>query len=447
MENKISGGKIFSLGLQHVLAMYAGAILVPLLVGRALNLTSEQLAYLVGIDLLTCGIATLLQAWKTKYLGIGLPVMLGSSFVAITPMIGIGNQYGLGAVYGAIIAAGLFIVICASWLGKIIRLFPPVVTGTVVTVIGLSLVPTGIKNMAGGVGRADFGSLQNFLLSFGVLAFILLINRFFKGFMRSLSVLLGIIAGTLVAALLGKVNIAPVATASWFHLPQLFAFGMPEFRIAPIITMIIVCMVIVVESTGVFLALGRICDQKLTPQDMTRGYRTEGLAIVLGGLFNAFPYNTFAQNVGLVELSRVKTRNVIFMASGILIVLGFVPKIAALATIIPPAVLGGATVILFGMVIASGIRMLTEVDFKDQRNLLVVACSISLGIGATVVPELFAGLPSALRIIVSDGTITGSLTAIVLNLFFHLSFRKSKPTVNESTLHAADTALVKEQVS
>ncbi len=447
MENKASGGKIFSLGLQHVLAMYAGAILVPLLVGRALNLTSEQLAYLVGIDLLTCGIATFLQAWKTKYFGIGLPVMLGSSFVAITPMIGIGNQYGLGAVYGAIIAAGLFIVVFAGSFGKIIRLFPPVVTGTVVTVIGLSLVPTGIKNMAGGAANKDFGSLQNFLLSFGVLAFILIMNRFFKGFMRSLSVLLGIIAGTLVAALLGKVNLAAVSEASWFHLPQLFAFGMPEFRIAPIITMIIVCMVIIVESTGVFLALGRICDQKLTPQDMTRGYRTEGLAIVLGGLFNAFPYNTFAQNVGLVELSRVKTRNVIFMASGILVVLGFVPKIAALATIIPPAVLGGATVVLFGMVIASGIRMLTEVDFKDQRNLLIVACSLSLGIGATVVPELFAGLPSALRIIVSDGTITGSLTAIVLNLFFHMTARKSERTTSENELGTAETTLVKEQVS
>lgn len=447
MENKVSGGKIFSLGLQHVLAMYAGAILVPLLVGRALNLTTEQLSYLVAIDLLTCGIATLLQAWKTKYLGIGLPVMLGSSFVAITPMIGIGNQYGLASVYGAIIAAGLFVAIFAGLFGKIIKLFPPVVTGTVVTVIGLSLVPTGIRNMAGGANNDDFGSLQNFLLSFGVLALILLINRFFTGFMRSLSVLIGIIAGTLAAALLGKVNLSAVMEASWFHLPQFFAFGLPEFKIAPILTMIIVCMVIIVESTGVFLALGRVCDQKLTPQDMTRGYRTEGIAIMLGGLFNAFPYNTFAQNVGLVELSRVKTRNVIFMASGILMVLGLVPKIAALATIIPPAVLGGATVVLFGMVIASGIRMLTEVDFKDQRNLLVVACSISLGIGATVVPELFAGLPASLRIIVSDGTITGSLSAIVLNVFFNMTSRRKIEAAPVHSHGISETTVAREQIS
>ena len=428
MDSKPSGGKILSLGLQHVLAMYAGAILVPLLVGRALNLTAEQLSYLVAIDLLTCGIATLLQAWKNKYLGIGLPVMLGSSFVAITPMIGIGNQYGLNAIYGAIIAAGLFVFLFAGFFGKIIRLFPPVVTGTVVTVIGLSLIPTGIRNMAGGANSPEFGSLTNFLLSFGVLLLILIINRFFTGFMRSLSVLIGIVAGTVVAFMMGKVNFASVGEASWFHLPQFFMFGTPEFKLAPILTMIIVCMVIVVESTGVFLALGKVCDQKLTPQDMTRGYRTEGLAIVLGGMFNAFPYNTFAQNVGLVELSRVKTRNVIVAAASILIVLGLVPKIAALATVIPAAVLGGATVVLFGMVVASGIRMLTEVNFKDQRNLLVVACSISLGIGATVVPELFAGLPSALRIIVSDGTITGSLSAILLNLFFHLPIRFKRPS-------------------
>ncbi len=447
MENKVLGGRIFSLGLQHVLAMYAGAILVPLLVGRALNLTGEQLSYLVAIDLLTCGIATLLQAWKTRYLGIGLPVMLGSSFVAITPMIGIGNQYGLGAIYGAIIAAGLFVAVFAGWFGKMIKLFPPVVTGTVVVVIGLSLIPTGIKNMAGGATSPEFGSLHNLLLSFGVLALILIINRFFTGFMRSLSVLIGIVAGTIVAALMGKVNLAAVSEASWFHLPQFFAFGMPEFRIAPILTMIIVCMVIIVESTGVFLALGRVCDQKLTPQDMTRGYRTEGIAIVLGGLFNAFPYNTFAQNVGLVELSRVKTRNVIVMASGILVVLGLVPKIAALATVIPAAVLGGATVVLFGMVVASGIRMLTEVNFQDQRNLLVVACSISLGIGATVVPELFAGLPSALRIIVSDGTITGSLSAILLNLFFQASSRFGRSATAAKTVEPVETNVIREQIS
>lgn len=411
--------KVISLGFQHVMAMYAGAILVPLLVGRALNLSSEQLAYLVAIDLLTCGIATLLQAWKNKYFGIGLPVVLGASFVALSPMIAIGSEYGLQAVYGSIIAAGLFILLFARYLGKLVKFFPPVVTGTVVTIIGLSLIPSGIRNMAGGAGSPDFGSLENLVLSMGVIGIILLANRFLKGYLRSLSVLLGIAAGTMAAVLMGRVHFQEVTEASWFHLPQPFYFGMPVFEIGPILTMLIVGLVIIVESTGVFFALGKICDRPVTQEDLARGYRAEGLAIMIGGIFNAFPYNTFAQNVGLVQLSRNKSANVVVAAGFILVLLGLIPKVAALATIIPAPVLGGATVVLFGMVVSSGIKMLSSVDFSDQQNGLIVACSISLGLGATVVPELFSQLPDALRILVSDGVITGSLCAILLNVFFH----------------------------
>ncbi|CAK6478320.1 uric acid permease PucK [Peribacillus simplex] len=411
--------KVFSLGFQHVMAMYAGAILVPLLVGRALNLTPEQLAYLVAIDLLTCGIATLLQAWKNKYFGIGLPVVLGASFVALSPMIAIGSQYGIPAIYGSIIVAGLFIFLFARYLGKLVKFFPLVVTGTVVVIIGLSLIPSGVRNMAGGAGNPDFGSIDNLMLSMGVIAIILVINRFFKGYVRSLSVLLGIVAGTALAAMMGKVDFHEVLEASWFRIPQPFYFGAPSFEIAPTLTMLIVGLVIVVESTGVFFALGEICDRPVTQDDLTRGYRAEGMAITLGGIFNAFPYNTFAQNVGLVQLSQNKSTNVVVAAGSILVFLGLVPKIAALATIIPAPVLGGATVVLFGMVVSSGIKMLGSVDYKNQHNALIIACSISLGLGSTVVPELFSQLPPALRIIVSDGVITGSLTAIFMNLFFN----------------------------
>ena len=431
-NNKNGRLKIFSLGLQHVLAMYAGAILVPLLVGRALNLTTEQLAYLVAIDLLTCGIATLLQAWKNKYLGIGLPVVLGSSFVAVTPMISIGTTYGVTAIYGAIIITGLFIVICAPFFSKITKLFPPVVIGTVVTIIGLSLIPTGIKNMGGGAASEDFGSVENLMLSFGVLLFILILNRFTKGILQSLSVLIGIIAGTVVAGLIGKVNFSDVAHASWFHLPQVFYFGVPTFELGPILTMLIVGLVIVIESTGVFFALSKVCEKPLSEQDLTRGYRAEGLAITLGGIFNAFPYNTFAQNVGLVQLSKIKTTDVVIASGGILVFLGLIPKIAAFATIIPTPVLGGATVVMFGMVVSSGIRMLSTVDFTKQSNLLIMACSISIGLGATAVPDLFAQLPSALRIIVSDGIITGSLCAILLNLLFNQNITSKKEQVAEN---------------
>ncbi|MDQ0245490.1 xanthine permease [Bacillus fengqiuensis] len=436
MNKKSNPGKVFSLGLQHVLAMYAGAILVPLIVGRALNLTTEQLAYLVAIDLLTCGIATLLQAWKNKFFGIGLPVVLGTSFVAVTPMIGIGTEHGMGAIYGSIIAAGVCIFLFARFFGKLIKVFPSVVTGSVVTIIGISLVPAGIKNMAGGAGSPDYGNPQNLLLAFAVLVFILVVNRFFDGFIRSLSVLLGMIVGTLVSAAMGNVDFSSVTEASWFHMPTLFYFGAPTFELGPILTMIIVASVIVIESTGAFLALGKICERELTEDDFVRGYRAEGLAFILGGLFNAFPYSTFAQNIGLVQLSKIKTRSVVIAAGCILIALGLIPKIAAFTTIIPTPVLGGAMVVMFGMVVSSGIKMLTEVDFRQNDNLLIIACSISLGLGATVVPEFSAQLPDAVKIIAGDGIVIGSLTAILLNLFFNFTSQKAKVSLQQEELTA-----------
>lgn len=441
LNEKISTSKIWSLGLQHVLAMYAGAILVPIIVGGALGFTTEQLAFLISIDLLTCGIATILQSTRNQYFGIGLPVVLGTSFVAVSPMITIGVNYGITAIYGAIIATGIFIILFSGFYGKLLKFFPPVVTGTVVTIIGLSLIPTGIKNMGGGTASADFGSAENLILSFGVLAFILFMNRFFTGFFRAVAVLLGIIVGTVAAAFMGKVSLQPLMDASWFHLPAPFHFGVPTFEIVPILTMLLVGTVILIESTGAFLALGKIADKELTEKDIAHGYRAEGIAFTLGGLFNAFPYSTFAQNVGLVQLSGVKTRKVTIAAGIILIGLGLVPKFAALATLIPTAVFGGATVVMFGMVVSSGIRMLHSVDFSNNNNSLIIACSISLGLGATVVPELFAILPDTLRILVGDGIITGSLAAIILNVALNKGTKKpfQKPSVApiESTIESS----------
>ena len=430
MQQRISAPKATSLGLQHVLAMYAGAMLVPIIVGGAIGLTSTQLAYLISIDLMTCGIATLLQMWRNKFFGIGLPVVLGTSFVAVTPMIAIGNTYGITAIYGAIIATGLFIIICAKYFSTLLKLFPPVVTGTVVLLIGLSLIPTGVKNMAGGAGSENFGSAENLLLSFTTLTIILLVQYFGKGFVRSIAVLLGIIAGTVVYGIMNPIDFSTVMGASWFHLPTPFFFGVPTFEIVPILTMILVGIIVMIESTGAFLALGDITKRTLTPKDLERGYRAEGIAFVLGGLFNAFPYNTFAQNVGLVQMSGVKSRNVTIAAGCILVILGSVPKIAALATLIPTAVFGGATVVMFGMIVCSGIRMLSSVNFENQNNLIVIACSISLGLGAVVVPELFSSLPPTLKMLVGDGLITGSLVAIFLNLFFSIG---NKETVTVTT--------------
>lgn len=426
MQEQVSIPKATSLGVQHVLAMYAGAMLVPFIVGGAIGLNSTQLAYLIAIDLMTCGIATLLQMWRNKFFGIGLPVVLGTSFVAVTPMIAIGNNYGITAIYGAVISAGLFIVIFAKHFSKLLKLFPPVVTGTVVLLIGLSLIPTGVKNMAGGASSENFGSSENLLLSFATLGIILLVQFFGKGYIKSIAVLIGIIAGTVIYGILNPIDFTTVKEASWFHLPTPFFFGVPTFELFPILTMILVGIIIMIESTGAFLALADITKNKLEPKDFERGYRAEGIAFILGGLFNAFPYNTFAQNVGLVEMSGVKSRNVTIAAGFILILLGFIPKIAAMATLIPTAVFGGATVVMFGMIVSSGIRMLGKVDFSNQNNQLVIACSISLGLGAVVVPELFSSLPATVKMLVGDGLITGSLVAIFLNLFLSMGHKKAE---------------------
>ncbi|CGG55979.1 xanthine permease [Streptococcus pneumoniae] len=412
--------KIASLGMQHMLAMYAGAIIVPLIVGGGLGLNQKELTYLVSIDLLMCGVATILQALSNRFFGIGLPVVLGCTFTAVGPMIAIGKQYGVSSIYGAIIAAGLFVVIFAKLFGKLVKLFPPVVTGSVVTVIGVTLVPAAINDMAGGVGSKDFGSLENLALAFGVLLFIIIMYRFFDGFIRSISILLGLLFGTIVAAFMGKVSLQAVGEADWFHGIQPFYFGTPTFELTPIITMILVACVGIVEATGVYFALSDICNKKIGEKELTKGYRAEGLAMVLGGIFNAFPYTTYSQNVGLVQLTGVRNRVIIYTCGGMLIVLGFIPKIAAITTIIPKSVLGGAMLAMFGMVMAYGIKMLSSVDFGKQENLLIVACSVGIGLGVTVVPTLFSQLPESIRILTDNGIVLGSASAVLLNIVFNM---------------------------
>lgn len=427
--------KTAALGIQHVLAMYAGAILVPLIVGGSLGLTAEQLTYLVAIDILMCGIATILQVVSNRFFGIGLPVVLGCTFTAVGPMIAIGSEYGISTIYGSILVSGLFVILIGGFFGKLVRFFPPVVTGSVVTIIGITLIPVAINNMGGGEEASDFGSISNISLAFGTLLFIILVYRFSKGFMRAISILAGLVVGTIVAAFMGKVTFDAVTEASMFHMVEPFYFGIPTFHWSAILTMILVAMVSLVESTGVYFALGDITDKKLNEANLARGYRAEGIAIVLGGILNAFPYTAFSQNVGLMQMTGVKSKKVIFVTGVMLVVLGFIPKIAALTTIIPTAVLGGAMIAMFGMVVSQGIKMLGNVMSNSPANSMIVACSIGMGLGVTVVPELFAQFPSSVQILTSNGIVAGSVTAIVLNILFNMTpTRKTSeiPTENVS---------------
>ncbi|MNI12322.1 Uric acid permease PucK [compost metagenome] len=412
----LSKQKVVALGFQHVLAMYAGAVIVPLIVGGALKLTPTQMAYLIAADLFTCGIATILQVMGTKYFGSRLPVILGCTFTAVGPIIAIASTSNLATAYGAIIISGLFVVLAAPLYGKMLKFFPTIVTGSVVTIIGLSLIPVAMNNVAGGAGSPDFGQPRNLLLALLTLIVILVINRMATGFLRSISVLIGLAVGTIAGYALGIVHFTSVSDASWVSIAQPFYFGIPQISITATITMIIVNIVSMVESTGVYFAVGKAIDQKVEQKQIVNGLRSEGLAIMLGGIFNAFPYTAFSQNVGLISLTRIKTRNVIFAAGGIMVVLGLLPKLAALTTVIPNAVLGGAMIVMFGSVAASGIMILSEVDLRKGDNLLIVACSIAVGLGSATLPQMFDLLPDFAKMLLQNGIVSGSVTAIVLNI-------------------------------
>ncbi|GKU77497.1 nucleobase:cation symporter-2 family protein [Paenibacillus sp. L3-i20] len=429
----LSKQRVITLGFQHVLAMYAGAVIVPLIVGAALKLNETQMAYLIAADLFTCGIATILQVWGGKYFGSKLPVVLGCTFTAVGPIIAIGLASNLATVYGAIIISGIFVILAAPLYGKILRFFPTIVTGSVVTIIGLSLIPVAMNNVAGGQGSPNFGATSNLLLALITLVVILLINRFAKGFLRAVSVLIGLAIGTCVGYFMGIVDFSAVGKASHFSIAQPFYFGTPQISITAIITMILVNIVSMVESTGVYFAVGKAIDEKVEQKQIVNGLRSEGVAITLGGIFNAFPYTAFSQNVGLITLTKVKSRDVIFAAGGIMLILGLLPKLAAITTVIPSSVLGGAMIVMFGSVAVSGMTILSEVDLRKERNLLIAACSIAVGLGSATVPHMFDQLPEFARMMLQNGIVTGSLTAIVLNILLPEKKAVSSEQVIQST--------------
>ncbi|HEP6063648.1 nucleobase:cation symporter-2 family protein [Streptococcus pyogenes] len=404
------------LGLQHVLSMYAGSILVPIMIAGALGYSARELTYLISTDIFMCGVATFLQLKLTKHTGVGLPVVLGCAFQSVAPLFIIGAQQGSGAMFGALIASGIYVILVAGIFSKIARFFPPIVTGSVITVIGLSLVGVAMGNMGDNVKEP---TAQSMMLSLLTIVIILLVQKFTKGFVKSISILIGLVAGTLVSAMMGLVDTTPVVEASWIHVPTPFYFGMPTFEITSIVMMCIIATVSMVESTGVYLALSDLTNDQLDEKRLRNGYRSEGIAVFLGGLFNTFPYTGFSQNVGLVQISGIKTRRPIYYAAGILVVIGLLPKFGAMAQMIPSPVLGGAMLVLFGMVALQGMQMLNRVDFqKNEYNFIIAAISISAGLGFNGT-NLFASLPETAQMFLTNGIVIATLTSVVLNLLLN----------------------------
>ena len=408
------------LGLQHLLAMYSGSILVPMMIGQALGYNSEQLTYLVSTDIFMCGVATFLQLQLNKYFGIGLPVVLGVAFQSVAPLTIIGQSHGSGAMFGALIVSGIFVVLVSGIFSKLANYFPAIVTGSVITTIGLTLIPVAIGNMGNNVANP---TLESLILALITVFIILVVNIFTKGFLKSISILLGLVIGTLIASGMGQVNFAPVSQAPLLHIPTVFYFGAPTFEFSSIVMMCIIATVSMVESTGVYLALSDITKDPIDETRLRNGYRAEGLAVLLGGVFNTFPYTGFSQNVGLVKMSGIKTRLPIYYAATFLVLLGLLPKFGALAQIIPSPVIGGAMIVMFGFVSLQGMQMLARVDFvNNEHNFLIAAVSIAVGVGFNN-SNLFNSLPTAFRMFFSNGIVMASILAVVLNAILN---RKKK---------------------
>jgi OHCU decarboxylase len=419
--------KLAVYGFQHVLAFYAGAVIVPILLANSIGLTTEQLIHLINADLFTCGIASIIQSVGFWKIGVRLPLLQGVTFTAVSPMIAIGMAAGGGTdgllvIYGAVIVAGLFTFLIAPYFSRLIRFFPPVVTGSVITIIGIALLPVAAADAAGGAGPTlDPTSGKNMAYALGTLALIVLIQRVFKGFMATVAVLTGLVVGTVVAWILGDAHFDVVVTSSWFGVTTPFYFGWPKFALAAIVSMIVVMLITAVETTGDVFATGEIVEKRIVREDIARALRADGLATTIGGVLNSFPYTCFAENVGLVRLTRIKSRYVVAAAGVIMIILGLLPKAAAIVAGIPHPVLGGAALAMFATVAVVGIQTLTRVDFHDHRNVVIVATSVGLAMYVTAQADVAKAVPQWAQIILGSGITLGSITAIALNLvFFHI---------------------------
>lgn len=421
--------KLAALGLQHVLAFYAGAVIVPLMIASALNLDTATTVHLINADLLTCGLATIIQSVGVgKHVGVRLPIVQGVTTTAVAPIIavglgatgGAGGVESLPTVYGAIIVAGLFTFFVAPVFTKLIKFFPPVVTGTVLLVMGTSLLAVSAEDF---VNHAESAAPAPRDLCYGVATFVVIVlaQRFLRGFLGTLSILIGLVGGTAVALALGDTSFAVVGEASAFGITTPFYFGVPRFDLMACVALVIVMIITMVETTGDVFATGEIVGRRIRRDDVARAIRADGISTTLGGVLNSFPYTCFAQNVGLVRITGVKSRWVAVAAAGFMIILGLVPKAGAVVAAIPSPVLGAASLMLFANVAWVGMQTIGKADMADDRNSVIVAASLSTAMLIAFRPDIAEVLPAWAQTLFSSGMSTGAITAILLNLlFFHV---------------------------
>ncbi len=424
-DQRLPARQLLAYGLQHILTMYGGIIAPPLIVGAAAGLSGAQLGLLVTATIFVSGLATVLQTLGVPLIGSKLPLVQGASFAAVSTMAAIATRsHGLAAVFGATIAGGLVGLLASIFFGKVVRFFPPVVTGSVITVIGLSLLPVAFGWASGGTeGGGTGGSMAGIGLAGLTLLIILLLSRLGRGAISRLSILLGIVIGTGIAAALGKADFSDVGSGAMFSLPHPLSFGVPQFEPAAVLSMVIVIFVVLTETTADILAVGEIVGTDVDARRVGDGLRADMVSTTLSPLLGGFTCSAFAQNVGLVALTGIKSRFAVATGGGILVLLGLFPVLGRVIAAVPLPVLGGAGIVLFGSVAASGIRTLSSVKFDGTLNLVIVATAISFGIIPVAMPNFWKAFPGWFDLIMSSGISAASVVAVVLNLLFNETSR------------------------
>ncbi|KAA0018070.1 nucleobase:cation symporter-2 family protein [Antrihabitans cavernicola] len=444
-DERLSLGRTFAYGLQHVLTMYGGIIAPPLIIGAAAGVDTNDLALLVACCLFVGGLATILQTVGIPFFGAQLPLVQGTSFASVATLVAIvSGGGGIQAVFGAVLVASLIGFVVAPFFAKIIRFFPPVVTGVVITMIGLSLTPVAANWAMGGDAKAEsYGSLANIGLAALTLAIVLLLSKVGNAAISRLSILLAIVIGTLVAWATGMADFSKVGDGAIFDLPRPLAFGMPVFEIGGIISMTIVVLVILTETTADVLAVGEIAKTRVDSRRIADGLRADMVSSIVAPFFNTFTQSAFAQNVGLVAITGVKSRFVVTAGGGILVVLGLLPVLGRVVAAIPLPVLGGAGIVLFGTVAASGIRTLAKVNYNKGMNMLIVSAPLAFGMIPIVKPDFYDAFPTWLATILHSGISSASALAVLLNIVFN-ELKFGNPAKDASVFAASPPRMVRD---
>ena len=408
------------LGLQHVLAMFVGIITPPLLVGTALKLPLADVSFLVSMSLFTSGLNTFMQVSRFGPVGSGLLSVQGTSFVFVGLAIQTGLAGGPALIFGMSLALSCVPMIISRFIGPARKLFPPVVTGSVVMLIGVSLIQVGFTEFAGGFGAPDFGSLANLSLGALVMGIIVVVHGWGSPFLSTLSIATGLVTGYVVAALVGKIDFAPVAAAAWMTPPHPLKYGM-TFDASFILPWGLAYLITAIECIGDLSATSSVSREPVAgPVFISRlegGVLADGIGCTITSFFNAMPKTTFAQNNGVIAMTGVASRRVGVAAAGLLATLGLFPKLAAVVAVMPRPVLGGATVIMFAMVAVAGLQLVVADGFASREQ-FILAVTLGLGLGVTMVPKAVSQLSAhpSLRIVLESGLAVGAITATVLNL-------------------------------